>query len=136
MIPVNTPLLAGNEEKYLRECIRTGWISSEGEFVRRLEQGMAERVGRKHGVAVCNGSAALDAAVAALQLGPGDEVILPAHTFVSSAAPFARTGATLRWADIEPDTRLISAESIGSLDAAVRGSDVSRARESGLNTPG
>jgi perosamine synthetase len=93
-IPVNEPLLDGNEKRYLAECIDTGWISSEGPFVRRLEEEFAARVDRKHGVAVCNGSAALDAAVAALALGPGDEVILPSFTIVSCAAAVVRAGAT------------------------------------------
>ncbi|HEY8031737.1 MAG TPA: aminotransferase class I/II-fold pyridoxal phosphate-dependent enzyme, partial [Methylocella sp.] len=92
-IPVNEPLLDGNEKKYLTECIDTGWISSEGPFVARLETDFARRVGRKHGVAVANGSAALDAAVAALRLGPGDEVILPAFTIISCAAAVVRAGA-------------------------------------------
>ena len=65
-IPVNEPLLDGNEKRYLAECIDTGWISSEGPFVQRLEEGMARRVERKYGIAVCNGTAALDVAVAAL----------------------------------------------------------------------
>jgi len=79
-IPVNEPLLQGNEKKYLAECIDTGWISSEGPFVKKFEELLAARVRRKHGVAVCNGSAALDVAVVALGIGPGDEVILPTFT--------------------------------------------------------
>ena len=67
-IPVNTPLLDGNEKKYLNECIDTGWISSEGPFVRQLEEGVAGYVGRKYGVAVSNGSVALDLCVEALVL--------------------------------------------------------------------
>src|SRR5438874_2390270 len=93
-IPVNQPLLDGNEKKYLSECIETGWISSEGPFVRRLEEEVATRVGRRYGVAVCNGSAALDVAVAALRLKPGDEVILPTFTIISCAAAVIRAGAT------------------------------------------
>ena len=76
-IPVNEPLLAGNEMKYLLECIETGWISSEGPFIKEFEQKFAARVGRKHGIAVTNGTAALDAAVDALGIGQGDEVIMP-----------------------------------------------------------
>ena len=75
-IPVNTPLLDGNEKKYLCECIDTGWISSEGPFVKRLEEELANYVGRKYGIAVSNGSVALDLAVEALKLEKGDEVIM------------------------------------------------------------
>jgi len=92
-VPVNEPLLDGNEKKYLLECIETGWISSEGPFIKEFEQKFAARVGRKHGVAVCNGTAALDAAVDALGIGPGDEVILPAFTIISCIGQIVRAGA-------------------------------------------
>jgi perosamine synthetase len=103
-IPVNEPLLNGNEGRYLKECIDSGWISSEGPFVGRLEDGMAQLTGRRHAVAVCNGSAALEAAVAALGLGPGDEVILPAFTIISCAAAVVRSGAVPVLVDSAPDT--------------------------------
>jgi len=61
-IPVNTPLLAGNEAKYLSECATSGWVSSEGSFVKRFEEEMAAHVGRKFAVAVTNGTAAIDIA--------------------------------------------------------------------------
>jgi len=104
MIFVNTPVLSGNEKKYLCECIETEWISSEGPFVKRLEAGMAELTGRKHGIAVCNGSVALDVALAALRLGPGDEVIMPAFTIVSCCASVVRAGATPVLVDADPVT--------------------------------
>lgn len=103
-IPVNEPLLDGNEEKYLVECIRTGWISSEGPFVARFEEQFAARVGRRHGVAVANGSVALDAAIVALGIGPGDEVILPSSTIISCAAAIVRAGATPVLVDSDPRT--------------------------------
>jgi perosamine synthetase len=103
-VPVNEPLLDGNEEKYLVECIRTGWISSEGPFVGRFEEQFAARVGRKHGVAVANGSVALDTAVAALGLGPGDEIILPTSTIISCAAAIVRAGAKPVLVDCDPRT--------------------------------
>ena len=93
-IPVNEPLLNGNEKKYLNQCIDTGWISSEGPFVKQFEEQMAARVGRKYGIAVCNGSVALDVAVAALDIGKGDEVIMPTFTIISCAAAVVRAGAT------------------------------------------
>ncbi len=103
-IPVNQPLLGGNEAKYLAECVETGWISSEGEFVGRLERGMAEACGQRHGIAVSNGSAALEVAVAALGIGPGDEVVMPTFTIISCAAAVVRAGATPVVVDSEPLT--------------------------------
>ena len=93
-VPVNEPLLDGNELSYLKECIETGWISSEGSFVERLEHDVAAQCGRRHAVAVCNGSAALELAMAAIDIGPGDEVILPSLTIISCAAAVVRAGAT------------------------------------------
>lgn len=104
MIPVNEPLLDGNEKRYVEECLETGWISSEGPFVQRLEASFAARVGRMHGVAVCNGTAALDAAIDALGIGPGDEVILPAFTIISCIAQIVRAGATPVLVDCDPAT--------------------------------
>ena len=92
MIQVNEPLLDGNEKKYLNECIDTGWISSEGPFIKRFEEGFAATMGRKHAIAVANGSMALDAAVAALNLEPGAEVLLPSFTIISCAAAIVRAG--------------------------------------------
>ena len=85
MIPVNLPKLGQREKELLDECIDTGWISSEGALVREFEERMAQRVGRQFGIAVCNGTAALDVAVAALGIGPGDEVIMPTFTIASTA---------------------------------------------------
>jgi perosamine synthetase len=93
MIPVNEPLLDGNEKKYLIDCIDTGWISSEGPYIKRFEEGFSESVGRKYGIAVANGSMALDAAVAALDLSQGDEVIMPSFTIISCASAIIRSGA-------------------------------------------
>jgi len=103
-VPVNEPLLDGNEKAYLCQCVETGWISSEGPFVTRLEEGMAARTGRRHGIAVCNGSAALEVAVAALDLGPGDEVIMPTFTIISCAAAIVRSGAIPVVVDADPAT--------------------------------
>ena len=91
-IPVNEPLLDGNEKEYLQECIDTGWISSEGPFVKRFEDEFALRCGRKYAVAVANGTAALDIAVEALDIGPGDEVILPTFTIISCIGQIVRAG--------------------------------------------
>ena len=92
-IPVNEPLLNGNEKKYLCECIDTGWISSEGPFVKEFEEKMSATVGRKYGIAVSNGTAALEIAVQALGIGKGDEVIMPTFTIISCAMAVTKVGA-------------------------------------------
>lgn len=103
-IPVNEPLLQGNEKKYLDECIDTGWISSEGPFVKKFENDFAKYVGRKYGIAVSNGSVALDAAVVALGIGKDDEVIMPSFTIISCAAAIVRAGAKPILVDCDPLT--------------------------------
>ncbi len=104
MIPVNQPLLDGREREYLIECIDSGWISSEGPFVARFEAEFASRVGRRHGIAVCNGTSALDAAVAALDIASGDEVIMPTFTIISCIGQVIRCGATPVLVDSDPVT--------------------------------
>lgn len=103
-VPVNEPLLDGNEKQYLNECINSGWISSEGPFVEIFEEQFAAQVGRKYGVAVSNGSAALEVAIAALEIGPGDEVILPTFTIISCASAIVRAGAVPVVVDCESST--------------------------------
>ncbi|MCU0440320.1 MAG: DegT/DnrJ/EryC1/StrS family aminotransferase [Raineya sp.] len=93
MIPVNTPLLDGNEKKYLMECIDTGWISSEGPFIKKFEELFSQKVQRKYGIAVANGSAALEIAAKAIGIKTGDEVILPSFTIISPAAAITNLGA-------------------------------------------
>jgi perosamine synthetase len=104
MIPVNQPVLDGNEKKYLTECIETGWISSEGPFVKKFEAGFSKLMGCAHGIAVCNGSVAIEVALAALRIGPGDEVILPSFTIISCAAAIVRAGAIPVVVDCQRDT--------------------------------
>jgi len=103
-IPVNEPILNGNEKKYLYECIETGWISSEGPFVKIFEDEFAKVAGRKHGIAVCNGTAAIDLAVTALDIKKGDEVILPTFTIISCINQIVRVGAIPVLVDSDPIT--------------------------------
>lgn len=103
-VPVNTPLLDGNEARYLAECIETGWISSEGPFITRFEKEFSTRVGRMHGIAVTNGSVAIDAAITALGIGVGDEVIMPTFTIISCASQIVRAGAVPVVVDADPRT--------------------------------
>ena len=103
-IPVNEPLLDGNEKKYLSECIESGWISSEGPFIKRFEEAFAAQVRRKHGIAVSNGTTALDAAIDALGIESGDEVIMPTFTIISCIGQIIRLGATPVLVDSDPIT--------------------------------
>ena len=103
-IPVNTPLVDGNEKKYLQKCIDTGWISSEGPFVRDFEEKFAQIVGRRHAISVTNGSNALETAITALDLQKGDEVILPTFTIISCVAPLIRIGVIPVFIDADPLT--------------------------------
>jgi perosamine synthetase len=116
MIPVNEPLLDGNEKKYLNECIETGWISSEGPFIKRFERSFAEMVHRKHAIAVTNGSMALEAAVAGLRLDPGTEVILPSFTIISCAAAIVRAGLVPVAVDVDATTLNID---VSLIEAAI-----------------
>ena len=90
--------------KYLQECIDSGWISSEGPFVKRFEEKFASRLGRKFGIAVTNGTAAIDAAVEALGIGSGDEVIVPTFTIISCLLQIKRCGAKPVLVDSDPKT--------------------------------
>ena len=111
-IPVNIPKFDGNEAKYLSEAIESGWISSEGPFVKKFEQQFAERHGRKHAIAVSSGTAALQCAVNALDLSPDDEVIIPSFTIISCVTPVIECGATPVLVDCDPKTFNSSPEQI------------------------
>ena len=103
-IPVNEPLIGQEEKDYIADCLESGWISSEGSYVSQFEADFAKRAGRQHGIAVANGSMALEAAVTALGIGTGDEVIMPAFTIISCATAIVRAGAVPVVVDCEADT--------------------------------
>ncbi|HEX2826078.1 MAG TPA: DegT/DnrJ/EryC1/StrS family aminotransferase [Burkholderiales bacterium] len=107
--PVAEPDIGALEERYLLDAFRSGWISSLGEYIGRFEQSFAAFCGAEHGVAVSNGTVALQLALLAAGVGPGDEVIVPPLTFVATASAVRHVGAVPVFADCEPD--------IGTLDA-------------------
>ena len=104
MIPVNEPLLGEREMEYVAECVRTGWVSSAGRFIEAFEQGWAAYCGMRYGVAVSNGTVALQAALACLDLQPGDEVILPTFTIISCAQAVLYNGGLPVLVDCDPRT--------------------------------
>jgi perosamine synthetase len=107
-LPVAEPDLGPLEEKYLLDAFHSGWISSIGSYIQRFESGFAGFCGVRHAVAVANGTVALDLALAAAGIGPGDEVIVPALTFVATAAAVRHAGAEPVFVDSESE--------IGTLD--------------------
>ena len=104
MIPVNEPVLGAQDLENVNECLRTGWISSAGSFIDAFEQQWAAYCGRRHGVAVSNGTTALHAALACLDLEPGDEVILPTFTIISCATAVVYNRAVPVLIDSDPAT--------------------------------
>ena len=104
MIPVNEPLLCGREAEYVLDCVRTGWISSAGSYLDRFEREWAAYCGRRHGVAVCNGTVSLELALSALELPAGGEVILPSFTIVSCLEAILRNGLRPVFVDCDPRT--------------------------------
>ena len=103
-VGLHEPEFIGNEAKYLQDCISTGWVSYLGKYVDQFEQELARLTGRKHAFAAVNGTAALHAALVAMDIGPGDEVILPSITFVASANSVAQAGAIPHLVDVESRT--------------------------------
>lgn len=92
-IPLSAVDLGGNEATYVADAVATRWISGTGEYLRRFEQALARHTSREHVIAVNSGTSALELALLALGVQPGDEVIVPALTFVAPAAAVAALGA-------------------------------------------
>ena len=101
-LPIAEPVLGSKELEYVSECVLTGWISSAGKFVTRFEELFADFCEVDHAVAVSNGTVALHLALAALGIGPGDEVIVPSLTFAATANAVLYTGAQPVFADSDP----------------------------------
>jgi len=112
LIPVNEPLLNGNELDYVMQCIKTAWISSSGAFLERFEKEWAQYCGMKHGIAVCNGTVALDMAVAAFDFPEGSEIILPSFTIISCAQAVVNNECVPVLVDCSPDTWCLDPEQV------------------------
>lgn len=104
MIPIASPDLSGRESEYVNECLTSTWISSVGHFITDFETAFARLAGTTHAIATNNGTTALHLALVALGIGPGDEVIVPALTYIASANAVVYCGATPVFADVEADT--------------------------------
>jgi perosamine synthetase len=103
-IPLAAPDLSGNEERYVVEAIRSSWISSLGPYVLKFEQEFASICGAGTSIAVCNGTVALHLALLALDVRPGDEVLVPSLTYVATANAVRYVGAEPVFVDVDPNT--------------------------------
>jgi len=103
-IPVADPDLSGNELKYVTNCIKSGWISSNGPYVAEFGEKFARYCGVTYGIPVSNGTTALHLALLALGIGNGDEVLVPSLTFVATANAVLYTGAKPVFLEADKDT--------------------------------
>lgn len=101
VISLDAPSLTGNERRYLNECIDTNWISWQGAFGARLERSIGDYCGTRHGLAIVNGTQALVLALQALDIGSGDQVMVPTLNFSASAFAATAVGADIVWLDSE-----------------------------------
>src|SRR6476661_785411 len=100
MLLLSAPNIAGNEWKYIKECLDTGWVSSVGSYVDRFECELAARVGASGGVACASGTAALHVALIVAGVQADDEVIVPSLTFIASANAVTYLGAQPVFVDV------------------------------------
>jgi perosamine synthetase len=107
-IPLTQPVLDGNELEYVTDCINSGWISSQGKYVRLFEESFGDYIGNPNTLAVSNGTVALHLALVALGIGPGDEVIVPDLTFAAPVNAILYVGATPVLVDIDHSTMTLN----------------------------
>ncbi len=111
-IPVSEPSITEREIQYVMDAVRSGWVSSLGEYIDKFEQKFAEFVGTRYAVAVCNGTVALHLALVSLGIKEGDEVIVPDLTFIATANAVVYAGAKPVFADIDPKIWCIDPEDV------------------------
>ena len=117
-IPLSSISLSDLEKQYVLTAIDGSMLSSTGPCVAEFEKRIAEQVGVRYAVATATGSAALELIVRAMDIGPGDEVIVPAFTFASPALAVALAGAIPVFADIDPETWTIDPARVAKLKTA------------------
>ena len=107
---LHEPVLGEPEQRHVKACIESGWISYAGKYVNEFESILAARTGAKHVIAMSSGTAALHVCLMAADVGLGNEVLVPAFTFVATANAVAHSGATPHFIDIEHETLGIDAK--------------------------
>ncbi|WP_336768730.1 dTDP-4-amino-4,6-dideoxygalactose transaminase [Pantoea endophytica] len=104
MIPFNAPPIVGSEVEYMQSAMASGKLCGDGGFTRRCQQWMEQHFGSKKVLLTPSCTASLEMAALLIDLQPGDEVIMPSYTFVSTANAFVLRGATIVFVDVRPDT--------------------------------
>lgn len=115
LIPVYRPDLSGNERAYVLDCVDSSWISSIGSYIKRFESAISAVTGVENAVSVCNGTVALHLALHCLDIGPGDEVIVPSFTYIASVNAIAQTGAVPVFAESRESDWLLDPAGIKAL---------------------
>ena len=114
MIPIMGPLIDHQEIDRVMDCLNTGWISSQGKYIVAFEKAFAEFCQTRFGVATSNGTTALHLSLVTLGIGPGDEVIVPALSFIATANVVVHAGAKPVFADVSEETWTLDPEQVES----------------------
>jgi len=113
-VALHEPRFDGNELAYVKECIETGWVSSVGSYVDRFERDLADYVGAKHAIAVSNATSGLQVALQLVGVGPGDEVLVPALSFVATANAVSHCAALPHFVDSDYSSLGVGVEALNS----------------------
>jgi len=103
-IPVAGPSITDQEVAYVQEAVRDGWYENANVFPARFEAAFAAHVGLRHAISLPSATSAIHLSLAALGVGPGDEVVVPESTWIATSAPISYVGATPVFADVDADT--------------------------------
>ena len=112
MIPLSVPNISGNEWKYVKDCLDTGWVSSVGSYVNSFEEKVADYVGAHYAVATSSGTAALHVGLIACDVQPEDEIIVPTLTFVATVNAVKYCGAYPVFMDCDKDTLCLDVKKV------------------------
>lgn len=115
MTPVAGPWITEKEIAYVTDAVTNGWYEHANDYISRFENSFKSYLGRRHAISLPSCTSGLHLSLLALGVGPGDEVIVPDVTWIASAAPISYVGATPVFADVDPQTWCIAAETIKPL---------------------
>ena len=113
-IPVAGPSITRKEIAYVADAAKNGWYEHANDYITRFEQAFAAYTGRRYAISLPSCTSALHLSLLALGIGVGDEVIVPEATWIASSAPISYVGATPVFADIDPQTWCLSAQTIAA----------------------